>query len=145
MRGIVGFSRQVWVAPIYDVVSWAIAVLFASFLRYQVASTMTVHWRDVLIGIGVCVISQLLVGAIFIYRHRWRIGSFEEVVTVAAVVIPVGAILGIVSAVFIRSGVSYGAVVAATLCALVLALGGRAIYRFVTVAPGTRSSDISSH
>ena len=143
MRGRVGFSRQVWVAPIYDVVSWAIAVLFASFLRYHVASNMTVHWRDVLIGIGVCVISQLLVGAIFIYRHRWRIGSFEEVVTVAAVVISVGVMLGIVSAVFIRSGVSYGTVVVATLCALVLALGGRAIYRFVTVAPGMRPTYVS--
>src|ERR1035441_3841723 len=107
MRGRVGFSRQVWMAPIYDVVSWVIAILLASFLRYRVASNMTVHWRYVLIGIGVCVISQLLVGAIFIYRHRWRIGSFEEVVTVAAVVISVGVMLGIVSAVFIRSGVSY--------------------------------------
>src|ERR1017187_6891403 len=143
MRGRVGFPRQVWVAPIYDVVSWAIAVLFASFLRYHVASNMTVHWRDVLIGIGVCVISQLLVGAIFIYRHRWRIGSFEEVVTVAAVVISVGMILGIVSAIFIRSGVSYGAVIAATLCALVLALGGRAMYRLISVATGMRSSYVS--
>jgi FlaA1/EpsC-like NDP-sugar epimerase len=132
------------VTPIYDVVSWAIAILFASFLRYRVASNMTVHWRYVLIGIGVCVISQLLVGAIFIYRHRWRIGSFEEVVTVAAVVVSVGVILGIVSAVFIRSGVSYGAVIAATLFALVLALSGRATYRLVTVATGMGPSNVSS-
>jgi FlaA1/EpsC-like NDP-sugar epimerase len=132
------------VTPIYDVVSWAVAILFASFLRYQVASNMKVHWRDVLIGIGVCVISQLLVGAIFIYRHRWRIGSFEEVVTVATVVISVGVILGAVSTVFIRSGVSYGAVIAATLCALVLALGGRAMYRLISVATGMRPSDVSS-
>ena len=145
MRGRVGFSRQVWVTPIYDVVSWAIAVLFASFLRYQVASNMRLHWRDVLIGMGVCVISQLLVGAVFIYRHRWRIGSFEEVVTVAFVVISVGVILGIVSAVFIRSGVSYGAVVAATLFALVLVLGGRAMYRLIAVATGMRPSDVSSN
>src|ERR1039458_8376182 len=103
MRGRVGFPRQVWVTPIYDVVSWAIAILFASFLRYRIVSNMTVHWRDVLIGIGVCAISQLLVGAIFIYRHRWRIGSFEEVVTAAAVIIPVGAILGIASALVDRN------------------------------------------
>jgi FlaA1/EpsC-like NDP-sugar epimerase len=144
MRGRVGFPRQVWVTPIYDVVSWAIAILFASFLRYRVASNMTVHWKYVLIGIGVCVISQLLVGAIFIYRHRWRIGSFEEVMTVAAVVVSVGVILGIVSAIFIRSGVSYGAVIAATLCALVLALGGRAMYRIISVATGMRPSNVSS-
>ncbi len=145
MRGIISIPRQVWVTPIYDVVSWVIAILFASFLRYRVASNMTVHWRYVLIGIGVCVISQLLVGAIFIYRHRWRIGSFEEVVTVAAVVISVGAILGIASALFIRSGVSYGAVMVATLCALVLALGGRAMYRLISVATGMRPSDVSSN
>ena len=144
MRGRVGFSRQVWVAPIYDVVSWAVAILFASFLRYRVASNLSVHWRDVLIGIGVCIFSQLLVGAIIIYRHRWRIGSFEEVVTVATVVISVGVILGVVSTVFIRSGVSYGAVIAATLFALVLALGGRAMYRLISVATGMRSSNVSS-
>jgi FlaA1/EpsC-like NDP-sugar epimerase len=143
MQGRVSSPRQVWVTPIYDAVSWAIAILFASFMRYQVASNMTVHWRYVLIGIGVCVISQLLVGAIFIYRHRWRIGSFEEVVTVAAVVVSVGVVLGIVSAVSIRSGVSYGAVVAATLCALVLALGGRATYRLISVATGMRPSNVS--
>ncbi len=145
MRSRGGFPRQVWVTPVYDVVSWALAILFASFLRYRVASNMKVHWRDVLIGIGVCVISQLLIGAIFIYRHRWRIGSFEEVVTVATVVTSVGVILGTVSAVFIRSGVSYGAVIAATLFAVVLALGGRAMYRLFTVATGMRPSNVSSH
>ena len=128
-----GVPRQVWIAPIYDVVSWTVSILFASYLRYQVISNLEVHWNDVLVGVGVCFIFQLGLGAIFIYRNRWRIGSFEEVVTVAGVIIGVGFILAIASTLSIRSGVSYGAVLAATVFTLVLTLGGRAMYRLVTV------------
>ena len=137
-----GVPRQVWIAPIYDVVSWTVSILFASYLRYQVISNLEVHWNDVLVGVGVCFIFQLGLGAIFIYRNRWRIGSFEEVVTVAGVIIGVGFILAIASTLSIRSGVSYGAVLAATVFTLALALGGRAMYRLVTVSVGARPSGL---
>jgi FlaA1/EpsC-like NDP-sugar epimerase len=136
----VKIPRQVWMAPIYDVVSWAIAILFASYLRYQVVSNQMVLWRDVLVGVGVCVIFQLVLGTRFIYRNRWRIGSFEEEVTVAVVIIAVGMALTITSAVSIRPGVSFGTDIATTLFALVLALGGRATYRLMTIATGIRPS-----
>ena len=81
---------------------------------------------------------------VLIYRNRWRIGSFEEVVTVVGVVICVGIVLLIVSSIWIRSGVSYGAVVAAVLFAIIFTVGGRVIYRLVTRNAGATSSETAS-
>ena len=136
--------RQVWIAPIYDVACWIAALVFAIYLRYQIVAKAEVHWKGLAIGIGVCIVVQLGIGVVFIYRSRWRIGSFEEVVTVAEVVICVGLVLLSVSSIWIRSGVSYGAVVAATLFAIIFTLSGRLLYRLLTRKESDTSLDGAS-
>ena len=136
--------RQVWIAPIYDVACWIVALVFASYLRYQIVANVELDWDRLAIGIGVCTVVQLGIGAVFIYRNRWRIGSFEEVVTVAGVVTSVGLVLLSVSSVWLRSGVSYGAVIAATLFAIIFTFGGRVAYRLVKRKVGDTSSDTAS-
>jgi FlaA1/EpsC-like NDP-sugar epimerase len=99
---------------------------------------MKIHLGDVFIGVGVSAAFQLALGAVFIYRHRWRIGSFEEMVNVSTVVFSVGAILVVVSSLWLRSGLSYGDAIGAAIFTLVLTASGRGLYRFVTVAKGIR-------
>jgi len=139
------FPLQVWIAPVYDVACWTVAIIFASYLRYEVVSGMKIHSGDVFVGVAIGAVLQLLLGSTYIYRHRWRIGSFEEMVTVSGVILCVGLFLIVASTLFLRSGLSYGVVIGATLFALVLAAAGRASYRLATVTNGFRPKQASSN
>lgn len=134
---------QAWVAPVYDVVCWTAAILFASYLRYEVISNIKIHSGDVFTGVAICAGLQLALGSAFIYRHRWRIGSFEEIATVSGVTLGVGLVLVVVSFLSLRSGLSLGDAVSAILLTLVLAVGGRGFYRFITDTKGFRHTSSS--
>jgi len=126
--------RQTILASLYDAGCWALSIFVAEILRYQVVSDGTVQWGTAGLAIIFVITMQLGLGAIFFYRNRWRIGSFEEALTVAMVILAVGMCLGLLSVIAIRSAVSYGSVLAATAFCLVLALGGRAMYRLIALS-----------
>ncbi len=67
-----------------DVVAWAIALSFATVVRYDFNRLEQVNWRGLSAMIAVAGLGQLFAGAaVGLYRGQWRFGSFEEVLGVA--------------------------------------------------------------
>ncbi len=84
-RNGLSYPLQFWIAPVFDIACWAIAILFATYLRYDVVSSIKLRLSDVYIGIGISAALQILLGSIFylstpmanrvLRRSRYRIGS----------------------------------------------------------------------
>ena len=130
-------SLQSRVAPLFDVASWVTAVSLATYLRYNVFAVVAFNRSTWLLALLLVVVAQLTFGWILVYRHLWRVGSLEEVVTVAGTVAATGGVLVVGSLVRLRGGVSLGDAVAATLFAFVFTFAGRVAYR---LRGGTRHS-----
>ena len=89
-----------WARPAYqyavDALIWAVAVPVTTWLRYDMRvepiDTAGVIWTA-----AIAVVAQGVFGALFgLYRRRWRYGSFDELLGVAATVVAVGALLTVV-------------------------------------------------
>jgi FlaA1/EpsC-like NDP-sugar epimerase len=69
--------------PGVDVVSWCIALPLATLLRYAMHPSPTFTWK---LGsvVAVALAAQLVTGYLTgLYRIRWRVGSFEEMLRLA--------------------------------------------------------------
>lgn len=85
-----------WLA---DSAIWASSLFVATWARYEFAGRRTFTWH-VLAMIGLVVCAQAVVGiAIGLYRVRWRVGSFEQMLSYATTTTVVGLILIAVSGV----------------------------------------------
>ena len=89
-----------WARPAYqyavDALIWAVAVPVTTWLRYDMRvepiDTAGVIWTA-----AIAVVAQGVFGVLFgLYRRRWRYGSFDELLGVAATVVAVGALLTVV-------------------------------------------------
>lgn len=86
-----------WARPAYqyavDALIWAVAVPLTTVLRYDLAFD-SVTWRGVFWVALIAVVAQGVVGLLFgLYRRRWRYGSFDELIGLAATVSGVGLLL----------------------------------------------------
>jgi FlaA1/EpsC-like NDP-sugar epimerase len=86
-----------WARPAYqyavDALIWAVAIPLTTWLRYD-ADSSRVDWGGVLWAALIAVVGQGVIGLIFgLYRRRWRYGSFDELLGLAATVCGVGTIL----------------------------------------------------
>lgn len=79
---------------LFDGFAWSISLIFAAVFRYEFAF-QNANWGSLLILVGITCVLQFGLGRVFnLYRGRYRIGSFHEVIalvkTVAATAIAVG-------------------------------------------------------
>lgn len=113
-----------------DGIAWFVGLLFAALARYDFdASQVNVV---AVLGFAIAaVLLQWLVGtALFLYRGRYRYGSFDEVSGVATTVLFVGVILAVIDRVaFETREVPASTPVVGALVALVLMLGVRYVWR----------------
>lgn len=76
-----------------DTVTWIISLGVATLLRYNLVSQET-FTRRLVTALGIAVGAQLILGwASGLYRMRWRVGSFEHIVTFAGTTMAVGVIV----------------------------------------------------
>jgi hypothetical protein len=67
-----------------DVAVWTLALVLATWLRYEFTLEF-VSRRDLLVLAGVIAVVHTVFGwSIGVYRRRWRYGSFDEAIAVAA-------------------------------------------------------------
>jgi FlaA1/EpsC-like NDP-sugar epimerase len=114
--------------PVFDAFSWAIAISLATYLRFQ----FDVHrsfTRSLLVVIGLAIIAQWVVGLVPLYRVRWKIGSFEQIAVLSAVLAITTGVLLLSSLLFFRRYVPVGAVIASGAFALILTVGARCGWR----------------
>lgn len=114
--------------PLFDAVSWAIAISLATYLRFQ----FDVHRSftgSLLVVIGLAIAAQWLVGLVPLYRVRWKIGSFEQIAVLSAVLAITTGVLLLSSLLFFRRYVPVGAVIASGAFALILTVGARCGWR----------------
>lgn len=86
-----------WARPAYqyvvDALIWAVAVPLTTLLRYDL-HLESVTWSGVFWVALIAVVAQGVVGLLFgLYRRRWRYGSFDELIGLAATVTGVGLLL----------------------------------------------------
>ncbi len=86
-----------WARPAYqyvvDALIWAVAVPLTTLLRYDL-HLASVTWSGVFWVALIAVVAQGVVGLLFgLYRRRWRYGSFDELIGLAATVSGVGLLL----------------------------------------------------
>ena len=89
-----------WARPAYqyavDALIWAVAIPVTTLLRYDL-DVDSVTWSGVFWAAAVAVVAQGVLGLLFgLYRRRWRYGSFDELLGLAATVIAVGTLLTLV-------------------------------------------------
>ncbi len=113
-----------------DTVAWFVGLWLATFLRYDMALDAVNNWgvaRVALLAGFVQVALGVLAG---LYVHRWRYGTFEEVATLARVVIGVTAIVAFLD---LSPLLARSVPVSATIIAGFLSLGvmclGRMVWR----------------
>ncbi len=80
-----------------DALVWLIAIPLTTFLRYDFSFAPVVA-SGLSLSCGIAVVSQAAAGAASgLYRRRWRYGSFDELLALAATVTSAGAVLTFVS------------------------------------------------
>ena len=119
-----------WIAPLLDSAGWIAALLAASLLRFRLDSTRALT-DGLIVAIAIAVAMQLVIGFLTIYRRRWRLGSFEEIVALTATISGVTLVLLIASLGFMRQELPIGVVIAGGAFTLVLTAGGRCAWRLV--------------
>ena len=125
---VISRHRRVFLAGA-DCVAWAAAITAADLLRYQFdpAKTLTLHLLVIVVAAGAM---QVAVGLLSpLYRSRWRVGSLEEILCLAPVVMAVTGLVTAVSALPDRHVVPASATVGGGALALVLAAGYRVLWR----------------
>jgi FlaA1/EpsC-like NDP-sugar epimerase len=122
-----------------DCFAWAFALSGAVVWRLQ-----DPHVRSLLPGLAVvvstAVISQLAVGWVFLYRFRWRIGSFEEVCALAVTWFATGCLV-LVAALVAPDSIPPSAMVGGAAVAFVVVTGARGSWRLVHQFRQPRADD----
>jgi FlaA1/EpsC-like NDP-sugar epimerase len=93
-------SFKRWARPLHqlavDAAVWALAVPVATVLRYDF-DLSPISWSGVMWASALAVTAQATVGfTLGLYRRRWRYGSFDELVCLAATILLVGVLLSAV-------------------------------------------------
>lgn len=113
-----------------DCCFWAVALVVATLLRFQLheqrALTLDLLWA-ILVALAVHVVT----GSFLLYARRWRVGSFEEITTLAATVAVTTAVLFAFAILVLHHRVPAGAVLAAGTFTLLLSAGARSGFRFI--------------
>jgi FlaA1/EpsC-like NDP-sugar epimerase len=128
----VGVGRRVRLLPLFhltsDVTVWILALVLATWLRYEFTLEF-VSRRDLLVLAGVIAMVHTVFGwSIGVYRRRWRYGSFDEAIAVAAAFGATG-LVG-TGYVFTAGGAIPRSVpVIGTALAGLLAVAGRSVWR----------------
>ncbi len=114
--------------PAFDLVCWSISIFASAYFRHLLTRS-TFPSDQVGLAILVVFSAQLIIGSLLVYRNRWRIGTFEEVINVALSIAASGTVL-LLMALFTRhSKITFSIVIVATLFTFMLSLGGRVAYR----------------
>jgi len=103
-------------------------LFIATALRLEIATTALVVSR-LADAVVTAVVAQLVIGGAVLYWRIWRVGSFEEVVTVSEVIVGTGMFVLALSLFTGFPDVPHSAIVAATAFSLVLSVGARATWR----------------
>ncbi|MEK9938474.1 MAG: hypothetical protein VW552_07055, partial [Ilumatobacter sp.] len=73
-----------------DLGVWTVALVMATWLRYEFTLEF-VSRRDLLaVAVAVAVVHTVFGWSIGVYRRRWRYGSFDEAIAVAAAFVATG-------------------------------------------------------
>lgn len=119
------------VQPGFDCTVWAVSLIAATALRYDIVTQRWAHWGIIEV-IAVAVATQLVVGYVTIlYRSRWRVASFEEILALAATIAATGLVLLWADLLVFHDVVPPDAVVAAGAFTFILAAGSRGAWRVV--------------
>jgi len=117
------------IPPSLDAGVWAISLVLATFLRLQTLTAAVLTWR-LLEVVVVAMAVQVIVGfAAGLYRVRWRLGSFEEITSLALTVSVATVVVVVIDVVAFRHGAPIGAVLIAGADTFIAAAGGRSLWR----------------
>lgn len=113
-----------------DTVAWFVGLWLATFLRYDMALDAVNNWGVAQVALLAGFVQVALGVLAGLYVHRWRYGTFEEVATLARVVIGVTAIVAFLD---LSPLLDRSVPVSATIVAGFLSLGvmclGRMVWR----------------
>ena len=111
-----------------DAAVWTLALVLATWLRYEFTLEF-VSRRDLLVLAGVVAVAHTAFGwSIGVYRRRWRYGSFDEAIAVAAAF----SASGLVGAAYVFTAggaIPRSVPVIGTALAGLLAVAGRSVWR----------------
>jgi FlaA1/EpsC-like NDP-sugar epimerase len=121
--------RRTVLQPSADASIWIFSLVSASLLRY--GRTVPPHfWRDAAMIVGIAIGAQLAIGfATSLYRVRWQVGSFEEMVALVRVMVPVTVLLVVVIVSLPDHPLPVSSVVGGGALSLILAGGARSLWR----------------
>lgn len=113
-----------------DAAAWAAALVFASAFRFDF-DLEAIYGRGLLVTIATAVLLQFVAGALWgLYTGRWRFGSFEEVLALAAAALTATVVLfALVYTLDGRRGAPLSVIVAGGITALVLMAASRVVSR----------------
>ncbi|MEY2567074.1 MAG: hypothetical protein QOE35_1603 [Actinomycetota bacterium] len=124
-------ERRLYVQVLLDAGSWAIAIVFATVMRYDFNRLGHIDWGGVGGLIPVAAVTQVAGGLAFgLYLGRWRYGSFEEALALSRAVLLATGLLYAVNLVM-GDLVPVTAVLSAGFVALVLMAASRYLWRLV--------------
>lgn len=135
--------RNVGGQAAFDSGSWFLAVFFAGLLRYEFDQTALDIWAFAQLALLLSLGNFSIGKALSLYRGRYRVGSYDELLLLAVVTLSVTAPITL-AVIFIGSswGVPRSIVLIATPFFLVLAGAARAFRRFLgsrsNLAPGRK-------
>jgi FlaA1/EpsC-like NDP-sugar epimerase len=118
-------------APLADILIWSFSLAAAEYFRYHTIAGRSTDGLKIQITMGVAVLIQLGTGYFLLYRHRWRVGSLEEIVRLITTESMVGATLLVFVLSGFRAQVSFGVVISATSFTMLASVGIRIGYRLV--------------
>lgn len=135
--------RNVGGQAAFDSGSWFLAVFFAGLLRYEFDQTALDIWAFAQLALGLSLGNFSVGKALSLYRGRYRVGSYEELLLLAVVTVSVTAPITLAVILFGSSwDIPRSIVLIATPFFLVLAGGARAFRRFLAsrsnLAPGRK-------
>ncbi len=116
-------------APAIDAVIWAVALSAATSLRYDGKWPPNLANRLAWL-IGVALVAQVVIGVVTsLYRVRWRIGSFEELVPLAETMIGVTIVLIVFNHLRPGDALAASALVSGGALALLISGSARSVWR----------------
>ena len=111
-----------------DLGVWTAALVMATWLRYEFTLEFVAR-RDLLaVAVAVAIVHTVFGWSIGVYRRRWRYGSFDEAIAVAAAFGATG-VVGTVYVFLADGAIPRSVPVIGTALAGLLAVAGRSIWR----------------